>query len=607
MMTGPPDRGSGNAWTVEAASHGGALNGGLRLPWREAHKTLRSDILANEKLISTLREAANESSCFVANPGNLGDGLIQLGTCDLFAQIGWSPSCLLGISAEHFRDRQIAVVGGGGGWIEGLWEEWARCLKGYLEAGGRLILLSSSIMGFEEYFRRHAEQVTLFVRETRSFERLASVSELQHRVHLCHDLAFANDPMTFAEFDKSHANGTLHLFRKDGESRGFPIPADNIDLALLWNGVQWGDRGSCLPPLMAAAKLIAQFGNVETDRLHMSVLAAMVGCQVRMHSNNYFKNEGVYDMSLHRFENVVLKGNEIPSSSVRVSSGASGEPDEMVVRAPESDGLRDELVRLARLRREYFEPEIIRLNRVIAEYEKTKREWFEPELSRLTKAAEDAAAALAESQEAAQASERRVAEHFEPEIVRLNGVIAEYEKTKCEWFEPELQRLTKAADAAASASVKSQEAAQATEQRIAEHFEPEFARLLAVVEKGLHERKALVRDVQDQRARVFYYIDQVAMLASQIDPLRARVKELEALKSDWFDPEFHRMHAAIEAYEKMKREWFEPQLDQRQARLAELEARLASVSQFEGSRSYRAWRRLARLLARIGVKRYREL
>lgn len=151
MMTGPLDPEIGNERTVEGAPLGGALGGGVRLPWRGAHKTLRSEILGNEKLVCILREAANESSCFVANPGNLGDGLIQLGTCDLFTQLGWSPSCLLGISAEHFRDRKIAVVGGGGGWIEGLWEEWARCLKGYLEEGGRLILLPSSIMGFEEY------------------------------------------------------------------------------------------------------------------------------------------------------------------------------------------------------------------------------------------------------------------------------------------------------------------------------------------------------------------------------------------------------------------------------------------------------------------------
>lgn len=152
--------------------------------------------------------------------------------------------------------------------------------------------------------------------------------------------------------------------------------------------------------------------------------------------------------------------------------------------------------------------------------------------------------------------ERRAADYFEPEIARLNAVVAEYENAKREWFEPELERLQ------------------------------------STVDKNVRDRKALLREVQDQRARVLYYVDQVAMLASQIDPLRARAEELERNKRDWLDPELQRMHAAIERYEKTKREWFEPQLQQHQVRIAELEARLVSMVQFERSLNYRAWRRL---------------
>lgn len=187
------------------------------------------------------------------------------------------------------------------------------------------------------------------------------------------------------------------------------------------------------------------------------------------------------------------------------------------------------------------------------------------------------------------------ANYYEPEIARLNAAIADYEKTKREWFEPELERLARAVEQVTTSLARSEQEADAVRTRIASHYEPEIARLQTLVAQGHSKRQALLSEIQDQRARVLYYIDQVSMLAAQIDPLRARTDELERLKREWFDPEFNRMHSAIEQYEKTKLEWFEPQLRQQQARLAELEARLVTMAQFEGSRSYRAWRRFQKL------------
>jgi hypothetical protein len=160
----------------------------------------------------------------------------------------------------------------------------------------------------------------------------------------------------------------------------------------------------------------------------------------------------------------------------------------------------------------------------------------------------------------------RERDYFEPEIVRLNAAIAEYEKTKREWYEPELKRLGSALDdtlsrcqTAQSDHVRSQAEAEEARRRIQEYFEPEIARLNTLIGRRERDRQELSREVQDQRARVLYYADQVAVLAGQIDQ-----------------------------HEKTKPESFEPQLN-------ELEQRLSTLAQFESSRGYRAWRKYQEL------------
>jgi hypothetical protein len=321
----------------------------------------------------------------------------------------------------------------------------------------------------------------------------------------------------------------------------------------------------------------------------MTALAALVGCKVELFPNNYFKNEGVYEYSLFAFENITFMKSGWPSIETAVArntialSSAGSMREETVPQQsaqPGTDRLREELVTLARLRRDYFEPELVRLQNVIAEHEKTKHEWFEPELARLGAALKEADARI---------------EHYENEVARLQSSLAE-------WFEPELARLgtaLKEADKMGSVLRSDverlgQEVEGARHARIQE-YENEIARLRRCEIKRQLVETELIREIQDQRARVLYYAEQIHMLAAQIDPLRVRSQELERLKQECFDPEMKRLHDAIEGYEKTKREWFEPQLLQKQARTDELEKRLSSLEQFEASRSYRAWRKVQKL------------
>jgi exopolysaccharide biosynthesis predicted pyruvyltransferase EpsI len=573
------------------------VNSSGRLPHTIAHQYLRQSILEHPELIAALKHAQQEGACFLPNPGNLGDGLIALGTYDLFDELGWSPDIIKEFKPENLQGTKLVVIGGGGAFIEGLGEEMSRCLRDHLENGGHIILLPSSIYGFEQYFERYAKQVMIFVREKNSAERLAQVAALEGRVHLCPDLAFAIRPDTFSNFSINSRNGTLHAFRTDGESTGIKLPSDNVDIHKLWNGDFWFDREHCLAPLGAVARLIFQFKNVETDRLHMTILSAMLGCHVKMYSNAYYKNKGVYDYSLNLFENVELVANEPNSYRYDMNSDVSNSKiltafKEDISQAQNNtvssvwEKLRAELVNHARLRREYFEPEIARLQKLVTDQEKTKHEWFEPELERLNK-------------ELKETITRETDDHL-PEIARLKKLVAEQEKAKHEWFEPELERLNKELNATQARetnnhlpkTVALQEQLDATRQDLeearryqSEGLEPQIAYLKEEVHKL--EKRPLLQELQNLRQRIGCHIEQNTYMGRQLAKLQQQFDEAVNLKKEWFEPEIARLSKIVDDYDKTKQDWWDPQLKRQSNIIRDQTVRLKRLEAYETSRIFK--------------------
>jgi hypothetical protein len=274
----------------------------------ETHRAIRREILSNPALTGLLRAAAARGAVHYPSVGNTGDGLIQLGTFHLLDDLGLQCPLAKGLTPSALDGANIVVLGGGGGWVDGLYSFWPYLLGPFLERGGEVILLPSSVSGFGEFFRRFGAQFQVFAREATTFDHLRSLPELSGRVHSAHDLAFACDPRFLKRFGTGPSGRNLSLMRTDGESRTQTVPFGNLDIALMVNGIQWAERPECERYLLAAAGLIDQFQDVESDRLHMSALSALLGKSVRMHSNSYFKNEGVYRQTLSRFANVTFAG-----------------------------------------------------------------------------------------------------------------------------------------------------------------------------------------------------------------------------------------------------------------------------------------------------------
>lgn len=69
-------------------------------------------------------------------------------------------------------------------------------------------------------------------------------------------------------------------------------------------GNQWWTLETAEGPSREFISEINTYRRVETDRLHVGIVAACLGKEVELWANDYFKNRAVYENSLSGFPNV---------------------------------------------------------------------------------------------------------------------------------------------------------------------------------------------------------------------------------------------------------------------------------------------------------------
>lgn len=269
--------------------------------YKNIRQAVRTEIRHHSVLTKALKHFSDNDAVFYPGYGNLGDGLIALGTLDLFEDLGWAPKCIHGRHKEVFSGYSHIVMGGSGGWVKGMWETYLEQTVAFLQNGGHLLILPTSFSGFGSEFVPYADQVTIFCREQRSYDELLRQGMPEDRIFVCPDMAFYTKEEHFADLETEGRYPVLQIFRLDEEGGRKSPPRESVDLPLLFNDIQWASIEQCVKPLRAVAGLISQFECVETDRLHMAVLAALIGRTVRLEPSSYFKIKAIFDYTLHRF------------------------------------------------------------------------------------------------------------------------------------------------------------------------------------------------------------------------------------------------------------------------------------------------------------------
>jgi len=246
-------------------------------------------------------ELANGGRClYMPNGGNLGDNLIARATIQAFQRAGIRWEFLRG-GRESVRAGDIVVYGGGGSLVP-LYKGGVDCLRFLSSLNCRVFVLPHTVRGHEDFWAS-AHGFTAFCRDKASLDYLGEFAGVE--AIAAHDMAtgldLSADPFTAvrnlrAWHVKNETSSTLLAFRGDGES-GSIRAGRSLDVSDLAH-----------PPLSSVESIyahatfflsvIAAYGAVETDRLHISIAAGLLGIPTALHDNNYGKNAAVFEQTL---------------------------------------------------------------------------------------------------------------------------------------------------------------------------------------------------------------------------------------------------------------------------------------------------------------------
>ncbi len=238
---------------------------------------------------------------FVPNSGNIGDAAINLACFDYLTE----RFEMVEICAITDTPRTECVfVGGGGNAVEPLYSEVRDFLDG-LAPDRRLFMFPATIQGYSGSLQRVAPFARILCRESTSLAHVAKQIGPEN-VSLSHDATFLlasrlqND---FASRIGKAKTAKCWSFRTDNESTHSELGGN--DIMSEYHGT-WTNMAVAHEFVWAAARYLLEFGEVETDRLHCAILAAILGRRTILRANSYYKNNAVFEHSLSRLPNTVF-------------------------------------------------------------------------------------------------------------------------------------------------------------------------------------------------------------------------------------------------------------------------------------------------------------
>lgn len=229
----------------------------------------------------------NQSVDFFRFPGNYGDSLIWHGTKILLSSLNILEQ-YVDISSQKYNN--VLFIDGGGNLVD-YYSDVRDFLIKKSSLYDEIIILPHTIFGEKQIqvLNNISSKLTVFCREKISAKFLED-NLIHAGVYLWHDCAFYNK-----FYPVSSGRDILNAFRSDKESILKILPESNIDLSY---------NGYATKPLNELINVLQKYEQINTDRLHIAIGAALLGKQARLFPNSYYKNKAVFDYSLKRFPNV---------------------------------------------------------------------------------------------------------------------------------------------------------------------------------------------------------------------------------------------------------------------------------------------------------------
>lgn len=274
---------------------------------------------------------------FYPNPGNAGDSLLAHVTYELFKELNIK---------YHLFDEQTSdptdkiLLYGGGGNLISYYSQARNFIQKYCRKVKKLIILPHTIAGNEDLLNQFNENVDIIAREEVTYNHVKKHA-LKANIFLADDLGFGlnvekilskklgfgmhliNLQLPVRIFLQSNyaevmyrakklvysgKNHILNCFRIDKEKSNIDIPSGNIDVSSIF---AYGTEGE-IKAFYASYRLlnfINHYQEIRTNRLHIAIGGALLGKEVKLYPNNYYKCEAVYESSIKgRYPNVIWMG-----------------------------------------------------------------------------------------------------------------------------------------------------------------------------------------------------------------------------------------------------------------------------------------------------------
>lgn len=234
---------------------------------------------------------------YKANPGNAGDGVIASATYDFFERnaLTYVP---YRADERYSADTDILIFGGGGNLIEGLYAEGRDFIQSNIHKFHKTIIMPSTIRGYSDLFTNNIDKLVVFCRENTTFDYIKSLShEPNKNVFIADDMAFYLDLSQYLSLKPAYKQ-QANCFRTDSESLTGEHKENNHDISLTWNGDYWDNEFLARNSTRCMINFLEEYKVVNTDRLHVAILASLLGKEVNFYPNSYYKNEAVYNYSL---------------------------------------------------------------------------------------------------------------------------------------------------------------------------------------------------------------------------------------------------------------------------------------------------------------------